>query len=108
MTFFTQPQDAIVVVGGDATFLCAGEENGMALQFIWDFTPVGGLRGAVNTGSNLTGVSMVTVNGDRTQLTLSGVQREVDERRLYCAAQLDPLAMSTLIQPQSLFSVSGS
>ena len=86
MTFFTQPQDAIVVVGGDATFLCAGEENGMALQFIWDFTPVGGLRGAVNTGSNLTGVSMVTVNGDRTQLTLSGVQREVDGATVLCSA----------------------
>ena len=36
MVFVTQPQDATVVEGGDATFQCAAEENGMALLFGWD------------------------------------------------------------------------
>ena len=58
----------------------------MSVQFIWDFTPVGGHRRAVSTGSNLTGISMVTINGDLTQLTLSGVQREVDGAMVLCSA----------------------
>ena len=86
VTFLAQPQDAIVVDGEDATFQCAAEENGIPLQFIWDFTPVGGVRGAVNTGSQLSGVSSVTVNSDRTQLTLSGLQREVDGATVLCSA----------------------
>ena len=86
MTILTQPQDATIVEGGDATFVCAGLENGMAVQFIWDFTPVGGHRRAVSTGSNLTGISMVTVNGDLTQLTLRGVQREVEGAMVLCSA----------------------
>ena len=86
VTFLTQPQDATVVEGGDATFQCAAEENGMALQFIWDFIPKGGMVTIVITGTPVAGVSMVTVNSDRTQLTLSGVQREVDGATVVCAA----------------------
>ena len=84
--FLTQPQDATVVEGGDATFQCAAEENGMALLFGWDFAPVGGSRMAVITGSQLAGVTMVTVSGDRTQLTLGGVQREVNGATVVCGA----------------------
>ena len=86
MTFLTQPQDATVVEGGDATFQCAAEENGTALLFVWDFAPVGGSRRAIINGSQLSGVSMVTVSGDRTQLTLSGLQREVDGATVLCVA----------------------
>ena len=86
MTFLTQPQDATVVEGGDATFQCAAEENGMALQFAWDYTPKGGMLTTVTTGTLVAGVSMVTVSGDRTQLTLSGVQREVDGATVMCTA----------------------
>ena len=57
----------------------------MALQFIWDFVPVGGPRKAVITGSQLAGVSSVTVSRKRTQLTLSGVQREVDGATVLCS-----------------------
>ena len=35
VTFITQPLNTIVVEGGDATFLCVAEENGMALLFGW-------------------------------------------------------------------------
>ncbi len=86
MTFLTQPQDATVVEGGDATFQCAAEENGMALLFGWDFIPKGGMLTTVFNGTTVTGVSMVTVSGDRTQLTLSGVQREVDGATVMCTA----------------------
>ena len=86
MTFFTQPQDATVTEGGNATFRCAAEENGMALLFGWDIAPVGGTRRAVITGSQVAGVSTVTVSGDRTQLTLTGVQREVDGATVVCSA----------------------
>ena len=86
VTFLTQPQDATVVEGGDATFQCAAEENGMALQFAWDYTPKGGMVAAVITGTPVAGVSMVTVSSDRTQLTLSGVQREVDGTTVVCTA----------------------
>ena len=86
MTFLTQPQDATVVEGGDATFQCAAEENGMALLFGWDYTPKGGMATIVITGTTVAGVSMVTVSGDRTQLTLSGVQREVDGATVVCIA----------------------
>ena len=85
MTFLTQPQDATVVEGGDATFQCAVEENGMVLQFDWDYTPRVGMLTTVITGTTVAGVSMVTVSGDRTQLTLSGVQREVDGATVVCS-----------------------
>ena len=49
----------------------------MGLLFGWDIAPVGGSRQTVITGSQVAGVSTVTVSADRTQLTLSGVQREV-------------------------------
>ena len=55
MTFLTQPQDATVVEGGDATFQCAAEENGMALQFGWDFIPKGGMLTTVVTGTPVGG-----------------------------------------------------
>ena len=84
MAFLTQPQDATVVEGGDVTFQCAAEENGMALLFGWDYTPKGGMLTTVITGTPVAGVSMVTVSGDRTQLTLSGVQREVDGATVMC------------------------
>ena len=86
VTFLTQPQDATVVEGGDATFQCAAEENGTALLFGWDYTPKGGMATIVITGTTVAGVSMVTVSGDRTQLTLSGVQREVDGATVVCIA----------------------
>ena len=86
MTFLTQPQDATVVVGGDATFQCAAEDNGTALLFGWHFIPQGGMLTTVITGTPVAGVSMVTVSGDRTQLTLSGVQREVDGATVMCTA----------------------
>ena len=86
MVFVTQPQDATVVEGGDATFQCAAEENGLALLFVWDFAPKGGPRMSIITGSQLAGVTMVTVSGDRTQLTLGGLQREVDGATVVCSA----------------------
>lgn len=73
VTFITQPQNTTVMKGGDATFQCVGEENGMELLFGWDFIHQGGMLTTVITGTPVTGVSMVTVSGDRTQLTLSGV-----------------------------------
>ena len=86
MTFLTQPQDATAIEGGDATFQCAAEENGMALLFGWDFIHKVGMLTTVITGTPVAGVSMVTVSGDRTQLTLSGVQREVDGATVACIA----------------------
>ena len=38
----------------------------MGLLFGWDIAPVGEPRRAVINGSQVTGVSMVTVSGDRT------------------------------------------
>ena len=58
----------------------------MALLFGWDYTPKGGMATIVITGTTVAGVSMVTVSGDRTQLTLSGVQREVDGATVVCTA----------------------
>ena len=86
VAFLTQPQNMTVVEGGDATFQCAAEENGMVLLFGWDYTPRVGMLTTVITGTTVAGVSMVTVSGDRTQLTLSGVQREVDGATVVCAA----------------------
>ena len=64
--------------GGDATFQCVAEGNSMVLLFGWDFIHQGGMLTTVITGTPVTGVSMVMVSGDRMQLSLSGVQREVD------------------------------
>ena len=86
VTFITQPLNMIVVEGGDATFLCATEENGMALLFGWDYTSKEGMVTTVVTGTPVGGVSMVTVSSDWTQLTLSGVQREVDGGTVMCTA----------------------
>ena len=86
MTFLTQPQDATVIEGGNTTFQCAAEENGTVLLFGWDFIRKGDMLTTVITGTPVAGVSMVTVSGDRTQLTLSGVQREVDGATVVCAA----------------------
>ena len=74
------PQDTTVVKGGNATFQCVGEENGVAVKFGWWFTPRGSLASIVLiTGTNMTGIEMVTVSdGLRTMVTLSGVRREVD------------------------------
>ena len=58
----------------------------MVLQFDWDYTPRVGMLTTVITGTTVAGVSMVTVSGDRTQLTLSGVQREVDGATVVCSA----------------------
>ena len=82
------PQDATVVEGGNATFQCAGEENGMALLFGWRFTPRGSsVPVTLITGTNLTGIEMVTVSdGLRTMVTFSGVRREADGGRLVCIA----------------------
>ena len=86
VTLLNQPQDATVRRGGDATFHCAEKENGTALLFVWYFTSVGGSRMSVGTGTPVAGVSRITVSGDRTQLTLSGVQREVDRATVVCSA----------------------
>ena len=51
-----------------------------------DIVPVGRSRQTVITGSQVAGVSMVTLSGDRTQLTLTGVQREVDGSTVVCTA----------------------
>ena len=85
MTITNPPQDATVVEGGNATFQCAGEENGMALPIGWRFTPSGSSMSVVLiTGTSLTGIEMVTVSdGLRTMLTFSGVQREADGG-VYC------------------------
>ena len=58
----------------------------MALQFGWDFIPKGRMLTTVITGTPVAGVSMVTVSGDRAQLTLSGVQREVEGTTVVCTA----------------------
>ena len=80
MIFTNVPQSTTVVEGGNATFQCAGEENGVVILIGWRFTPSGS-SGAVSliTGTNLTGIEMVTVSdGLRTMVTFSGVQREAD------------------------------
>ena len=56
----------------------------MALLF--GYTPKEGMVMTVITGTPVGGVLMVTVSGDQTQLTLSGVQREVDGATVMCTA----------------------
>ena len=80
------PQSATVSEGGDATFNCMAEEGGSPLTISWRFTPSGS-SGAMTlvTGTNLTGIEMVTVSdGLRTQLTFSGVRREANGGTLVC------------------------
>ena len=88
MVITSPPQDTTVVKGGNATFQCMGEENGVAVIFGWRFTPRGSLASTVLiTGTNLTGIEMVTVsNGLRTMLTFSAVQREADGGMVVCVA----------------------
>ena len=84
------PHDATVVERGNATFQCAGAENEMSLtmEYGWRFTPSGSAASVVLiTGTNLTGIEMVTVNdGLRTMVTFSGVRREADGATLVCVA----------------------
>ena len=83
------PQDATVVEGGNATFQCAGEENGVAVIFGWRFISSGSGTSVVTliTGTTLTGIEMVTVSdGLRTMLTFSGVRREADGGTVVCVA----------------------
>ena len=82
------PQDATVVEGGNATFQCMGEENGVGVIFGWQFAPSGSSAPFVLvTGTNLTGIEMVTVSdGLRTMLTFSGVRREADGGMVVCVA----------------------
>ena len=88
MTITNPPQDVTVVEGGNATFQCAGEEDGTAVIFGWRFTPSGSSISVVLiTGTSLTGIEMVTVgDGLRTMLTFSGVQREAGGATLVCVA----------------------
>ena len=88
MTITNPPQDVTVVEGGNATFQCAGEEDGTALLLGWRFTPSGSQVSVVLiTGSNLTGIEMVTVSdGLRTMLTFSRVRREAGGGTLVCHA----------------------
>ena len=88
--FTNQPQKVTVLEGGDATFNCTAEENGMALNapYGWRFIPSGSSsRVAVLTGTKLTGIQMVTVNdGLGTMLTFSGVRREANGGAVVCLA----------------------
>ena len=88
MTITNPPQDATVVEGGNATFQCAGEENGMTLPIGWRFIPSGlPFSVVLITGTSLTGIEMVTVSdGLQTMLTLSGVRREPDGGTVVCVA----------------------
>ena len=88
MTITNPPQDANVVEGGNATFQCAAEENGMALRIGWRFTPSGSSMSVILiTGTSLTGIEMVTVSdGLRTMLTFSGVRREAGGGTVVCTA----------------------
>ena len=82
------PQDTTVVEGGNATFQCMGEENGSPVTVGWQFTPSGsGTSVVLITGTNLTGIEMVTVSdGLRTMITFSGVRREADGGTVVCVA----------------------
>ena len=82
------PQDTTVFEGGNATFQCMGEESGSPLTVGWQFTPSGSSSHVVLiTGTNLTGIEMVTVSdGLRTMLTFSGVRREADGGTVVCVA----------------------
>ena len=81
------PQDATVVEGENVTFQCTAEDNnGSPLLVGWFFTPRGSSSQVpLFTGTNLTGIEMVTVSdGLRTLLTFSGVRREADGGTVVC------------------------
>ena len=86
VTILTQPQDTNVTKGGDATLCCAAMENGMTLQFVWIFTPVGESPVFVVNNTEIAG-SMVLISGDdRGRLTLSKVRREMNGATVVCSA----------------------
>ena len=59
------PQDTTVVEGGYATFQCIGEDNGSPVIFGLQLTPSrSGTSVVLITGTNLTGIEMVTVSID--------------------------------------------
>ena len=82
------PQDTTVFEGSSATFQCMGENNGSPVTVGWRFTTSGSATTEVLiTGTNLTGIEMVTVSdGLRTLLTFSGVRREADGGTVVCVA----------------------
>ena len=88
MMFITQPQNGNVTEGGDVTFQCSAEEGGSSLTNGWQFTPEGSTDAVtLVTGTNLTGIEMVTVSGGlRTMLTFSGVRREANSGTVVCLA----------------------
>ena len=102
MTITNPPQNVTVVEGGNATFQCAGEEDGTALPIAWRFTPSGSpVPEVLATGRSLTGIEMVTVSdGLRTVLTFSGVRREAGRGTVVCVAlgssrlQSDPATLT--------------
>ena len=85
--FTTQPQNVTVVQGEDATFHCAAQEGQNAVTTLgWRFTPSDGVQTLVFNGTLLDGTESVTITADRSQLTLVGVQREVDGGLVVCTA----------------------
>ena len=88
MVITSPPQDTTVFEGSNATFQCMGEENGSPVIVGWQLTPSGsGTSVVLITGTNLTGIEMVTVSGGlRTMLTFSGVRREADGGKVVCVA----------------------
>ena len=81
------PQNASVPRGEDATFTCTGVDWSRLLVTVgWRFTPSGASTEVhLFTGTNLTGIEMVTVSGEqRNVLTFSGVRREADGGSVVC------------------------
>ena len=86
------PQNATVTEGEDTTFNCTAEDNnGSPVSVGWGFTPSGSsVQVGLATGTNLTGIEMVTVSAvPRTTLTFSGVRREADGGMVQCVAAGD-------------------
>ena len=86
------PQNAAVAEGEDVSFTCTAVDiNGSPVVVGWRFTPSGSSSAIpLITGTNLTGIEMVTVSdGLRTTLILSGVRREADGGTVVCAASGD-------------------
>ena len=84
----TSPQDTTVNETGDATFTCLANEGASPSTIGWRFTPSGSTVGiTLDTGTNLTGIEMVTVSeGLRNMLTFSRVRREANNGTLVCLA----------------------
>ena len=73
--------------------------DGSPISVGWRFIPSGSSSEvALITGTNLTGIGMVTVSdGLRTMLTFSGVRREVDGGMVVCrtgVARSDPATLT--------------